>query len=391
MKVPFTKSQIDKLSCSSEQGRVFWRDTLCRGLVVEVRATGGKTYYLSYRDNRGKQRLFKLANAADITPAQARTLCDRRRMQLAMGEDIAEQRRAQRSCPRVREFFYEQYLPYAKSYKRSWDNDVTYYRTHIEPCIGSLHMDSVGKREVIALMRKAAERISASSSYRLFVLLRYLFNLALRWKTGGLTENPTDDYALPRIDNHRERYLSKEEAQRLLETINRSRNRVLKYIIPMLLLTGARKREVLDAKWSDFDIERRFWRIPFTKAGRERFVPLSDAALALLNKIPHLPNCPYVFANPNTLKPYVAIYYSWHSARTEAGLADVRIHDLRHSFASFLVNAGCSLYEVQKLLGHSSSKMTQRYSHLNQSSLLRAVSVAQDYLHLHTAEETISA
>jgi integrase len=385
VKIPFTKPNIDSLRCSREQGRAFWRDTVCRGLVVEVRATGGKTYYLSWHDERGKQRLFKLANAADITPAQARVLCDKRRMQLAMGEDIAQQRKALRSCPRVRAFFYEQYLPYAKSYKRSWATDVSYYETHIDGCIGELHMDSVGKREVIAVMQKAAERLSASSSYRLFVLLRYLFNLALRWDVGGLKVNPTKDHAMPRISNHRERYLSKTETQRLLDTINQSRNPMLRYIIPMLLLTGARKREVLDARWQDFDVERRYWRIPFTKSGTERYVPLSDAAIALLNTIPRKANSPYVFANPNTRKPYVAIYYSWDTARRDAGLADVRMHDLRHSFASFLVNAGCSLYEVQKLLGHSNAKMTQRYSHLSQPALLRAVSFAQDYVPLPQA------
>ena len=385
MKIAFNKSRIDKLVCSAEQGRAFWRDTECRGLVVEVRSTGGKTYYLNYRDNRGKQRLYKLANAADVTPTQARQLCERQRTQLAMGTDIAEERTAQRHCPRLRTFFYEQYLPYAKSYKRSWATDVSYYETHIDGCMGDLHMDRVTKHDVITLMNKASARLSASSSYRLFVLVRYLFNLAIRWNVGSIKHNPTKDHALPRINNHRERYLSKEETQQLLDAINQSRNPMLKYIIPILLLTGARKREVLDARWTDFDVERRFWRIPHTKAGTERFVPLSDAVTVLLATIPRLYNCPYVFANPNTQQPYVAIYYSWHTARKHAGLADVRLHDLRHSFASFLVNAGCSLYEVQKLLGHSSAKMTQRYSHLSQPSLLRAVSLAQDYVPLPQA------
>ena len=95
-------------------------------------------------------------------------------------------------------------------------------------------------------------------------------------------------------------------------------------------------------------------------------------ALALLDTIRKRANCDYIFANPKTLKPFVSIFISWQTARTAAGLADVRIHDLRHSFASFLVNAGCSLYEVQKILGHASIVMTQRYSHLSQDSLLRA-------------------
>ena len=151
-----------------------------------------------------------------------------------------------------------------------------------------------------------------------------------------------------------------------------SDNKMLQYIVPMLILTGARKREVLDAHWEDFDFEHRSWRIHTTKLGRPRHVPLSDGAISLLNSAPRFDGCPWTFPNPKTLKPYVSIFYSWNSARTAAGLSDVRIHDLRHTFASFLVNAGRTLYEVQHLLGHTQIKTTQRYSHLSQDTLLDA-------------------
>ncbi|EQD50446.1 Integrase, catalytic core, phage domain protein, partial [mine drainage metagenome] len=158
----------------------------------------------------------------------------------------------------------------------------------------------------------------------------------------------------------------------LYEAVRQSDNPMLKYIIPMLILTGARKREVLTAQWEDFDLVRQQWRIPFTKAGKPRHVPLSDGVLQLLATIPRDDNYPWVFANPKTHKPYVSFFSSWDSARTKVGLADVRIHDLRHSFASFLVNAGRSLYEVQKILGHTQVKTTQRYAHLSQDTLIDA-------------------
>ena len=172
--------------------------------------------------------------------------------------------------------------------------------------------------------------------------------------------------------NKKERYLSQDEAQRLYESVRQSVNPMLQYIIPMLILTGARKREVLDAKWVDFDMTRKQWRIPFTKTGRPRHVPLSDGVLQLLASMPHDEGCPWVFANPKTHKPYQSFFASWNTARKQAGLADVRIHDLRHSFASFLVNAGRSLYEVQKILGHTQVKTTQRYAHLSQDTLQEA-------------------
>jgi integrase len=151
---------------------------------------------------------------------------------------------------------------------------------------------------------------------------------------------------------------------------------MLKYIVPMLILTGARKREVLDAKWEDFDFERRLWRIPTTKLGKPRHVPLSDGALSILTNTPRINGCPWVFANPNTKRPYVSIFMAWDTARRKVGLADVRIHDLRHSFASLLINSGRSLYEVQKLLGHTQIKTTQRYAHLAPETLLEATNVA---------------
>ena len=84
---------------------------------------------------------------------------------------------------------------------------------------------------------------------------------------------------------------------------------------------------------------------------------------------------PWIFPNPKAGKPCVSIYYSWDTARKQAGLADVRIHDLRHSFASLLVNAGNSLYTVQKILGHTQIKTTQRYAHLSQDTLIDAANV----------------
>ena len=386
MKIKFTKKSIADLSCTNPHGRQFVRDTESRGLCVEVRSTGGKTYYLSYRDERGNQRTHKLANAADISPQQARELCERTRAKIAMGTDVAVEREQLRAAPTVAEFFNDSYLPYIKSYKRSWETDLSVCRNHVLPIIGSLYMDAVSNTDIITVMTRAATTLAASTTNRLLVLLRYMFNLAIRWRTAGVTVNPTAGHVLKKLTNYRERYLSAAETQTLLQAINQSPNKVLKYIIPMLLLTGARKREVLDARWCDIDAPRSFWRIPKTKSGRERHVPLSAAALTLLKTIRKRANCDYIFANPKTQKPFVSIFCSWHTARTAAGLADVRIHDLRHSFASFLVNAGCSLYEVQKILGHASVVMTQRYSHLSQDSLLRAVSHAAPYLETQASD-----
>jgi site-specific recombinase XerD len=98
---------------------------------------------------------------------------------------------------------------------------------------------------------------------------------------------------------------------------------------------------------------------------------MSDGLINLLESVPRY-GCEWVFPNPKTLKPFVSFFTSWNTARSLVGLEDVRIHDLRHSYASFLVNAGRSLYEVQRLLGHTQIKTTQRYAHLSHDTLLDA-------------------
>ena len=371
MKHKFTKTSITALICNNPHGREFVRDTQCRGLCIEVRSTGGKTYYYTFRDARGKQRMHKLANAADITPQQARVLCERARAKVAMGADVVVEREQYRTAPTVAQFYNESYLPYIKSYKRSWCTDHSVFTNHVLPIIGTEFMDAVTAEHIGTVMQRVNTRLAHGSCNKILVFMRYMFNLAIRWRTAGIVSNPTASHKLFKLSNHRERFLSAAETQTLLTAVNTSPNTMLKYIVPMLLLTGARKREVLDARWCDVDTARSFWRIPMTKSGRERHVPLSTAALKLLITVPRR-NCEYIFPNPRTLKPYVSIFISWHTARTAAGFGDVRIHDLRHSFASFLVNAGCSLYSVQKILGHASVSMTQRYSHLSQDSLLRA-------------------
>jgi integrase len=217
------------------------------------------------------------------------------------------------------------------------------------------------------------------SCNRLLILLRYLFSCAIKWETPGIKNNPTAGIPLMKEDNQKERYLSTQEAQRLYNQLQQSDNQMLQFIVPMLILTGARKREVLDARWEDFDFDRRHWRIHTTKLGKPRFVPMSDGVVTLLESVPRF-DCAWVFPNAKTLKPYVSFFCSWNSARGKADLQDVRIHDLRHSYASFLVNAGRSLYEVQRLLGHTQIKTTQRYAHLSHDTLLDATNSVTNVL-----------
>ena len=363
---------VKSLTCPTDKTKITIFDSLCKNLVLEVNLSGRKTYYFRYKDNRNITRQPKLSDANDITLKQARILANKYRGMIMMGEDPFSTKADLKKVPTLYDFITNSYLPYVKTYKRSWETDVSLIKNHIMPNFGKQYMDEVSKRDIIQFISKHSLTHKPGSVNRVIIMMRYIFNLSIRWETVGITKNPTAGIPLLEENNKKERFLSAEEARALVEQLKSSDNKMLQYIIPMLILTGARKNEVLKAKWEDFNVEQRLWRIPLSKSGKARHVPISDGVQYLLEGVPRHVDCGYVFANPKTLMPYVSIFASWNTARKAVGLADVRIHDLRHSFASFLVNSGRSIYEVQRILGHTQIKTTQRYAHLSQDSLLAA-------------------
>lgn len=366
-----TAQAVQFLNQVSER-RSSMSDAKVKGLQLERLRTGVGKWRFRSEDEDGRGRsCITLGDAPLLNLAEARVLAEKAKKQIAMGEHPAAKKALHRQVPTLSAFIHEKYLPFVEGYKKSWKCDQGLLRKHIEPIWGTKYLDQINKADVIALMAKHRKTHAPGSCNRLLILLRYLFSLPKKWDMPGVPNNPTAGIPLMKEDNVKERYLSTEEAQRLYEVLTRSDNQMLQYIIPMLILTGARKREVLDARWEDFDHERRLWRIHTTKLGKPRFVPMSDGVIKLLAETPRY-DCEWAFPNPKTLKPFVSIFNSWDSARREAGLADVRVHDLRHSTASFLVNAGRSLYEVQRLLGHTQIKTTQRYAHLSHDTLLDA-------------------
>ena len=370
-KLDLTQAFVKKTKVPESLNSIDHYDERMPGLLLKVLPSGRKTYYIRYKNPKKVNCQRKIGNAEILSLSQARALARRKLAEVAMGEDPFKDAPLNLS-PTLEAFAENDYIPYVKTYKKSWEMDISRIRNHLLPYFGTMRMKDIEKRDVVQLINDKLPDYKPGSINRVIILLRYMFNLAIKWEVEGVSRNPTAGIPLLKENNQVERFLSAEEAKALLIAIKASKNPMLQHIVSMLILTGARKREVLDAKWEDFDMERTSWRIPNTKAGKARIVPLSDTATALLTKLRKKKRSPYAFANPITLKPYKSIYYSWHTARKEAGLDDVRIHDLRHSFASFLVNAGRSLYEVQTLLGHTQIKTTQRYAHLSTTSLRAA-------------------
>lgn len=326
---------LKTLQCPEGVGKIDFHDKGCKGLMLEARKSGRHTYYLRYRDPRGKQRQFRIADVRDLPLEQARKRADELRGQIAMGIDPAVQKAEFRAVPTLDSFVQERYLPYVKGYKRSWGTDESLLRNHILPRFGKRHLDEISKQDIVTMHHERKNAGAApGSANRLLILTRYIFNLALKWEIPGIEKNPTAGVPTFEENNKLERCLSQEETERLFAAVTRSPNQMLRHIVALLILTGTRKREVLDARWEDVDLEKQIWRIPTTKGGKARHVPLSSGALHVLTllreklQLHTLPTTGKAWVCPNldTGKPYVSFFVAWNTARKKAGLPEVRIH-----------------------------------------------------------------
>ena len=377
MKFTFTSKTLGALLLPDNKKKVSFTDLRTRGLQYELRPNGG---FFTYRYScQHGQRSIPIGKFGVVTIADARTRALVFARMVALGQDPLQEKQDQRNCITLEDFFIEKYLPFAKVNKRSWKSDVSLFKNHIQQNLGRFKINSFRTTQIREfLYLEISNGFAKGTANRMLYLISRMFNLAIDWDLTDLKKNPAKGIKSFEENNKLERYITPQQALALNLSLNESENSSLKFIVALLLVTGARKQEALQAKWQDIDFNSNVWRIPVSKSGKVRYIPLSETAQYFLQLIQHhnlnilgsrAEACPYVFPNPKTLKPFTTFFYSWHTARCKAGLPDVRIHDLRHTFASTLVNQGVPLYEVQKLLGHSQIRTTERYAHLSQSKL----------------------
>ncbi|MGE0564675.1 MAG: tyrosine-type recombinase/integrase [Pseudolabrys sp.] len=373
--VELTPSFVRVAECPPGQKKIDFFDSKQKGFLVEVRCSGRRTFYQRYRDERGRERQFKIGRADMLTIEQARRKARSIFAQALLGDNPQERRQELRAIPTLEAFVRDSYLPFVATYKRSWKTDETILRIHALPTLGRLPLDEIGTDRIVALVGQMRNKgYAGGTSNRVVVILRYLFNLAIKWKVPGVAANPTAGIEMG-SEVQRNRFLSKDETQRLVAAISTDENTTAANAILLLLLTGGRRNEITHAKWEHVLWEERKLHVPMSKSGKPRWISLSDAALALLRSLPQIAGNDYIFPSPVTGRPSPSLWFPWDRIRQRAGLEDVRLHDLRHSFASFLVNGGVSLYVVQALLGHSNARTTQRYAHLVSDTLTQATSV----------------
>jgi integrase len=275
-------------------------------------------------------------------------------------------------------FMTELYFPHAKVHKRSWTRDDQLYRLRIKAKFGALGLSQITRKAVnqfkVALLGEGLSKASVNHHVQ---LLRHVFNLAVSWEV--LDRNILKGIELLSLDNQVENYLDDAAFDRFVEVAKTANNVHVGLILLFLLSTGARLREGLCAEWKQIDVANRVWKIPATntKSKKLKYLPLNDSALWVIEQLTSQGESPYLFPSPATGKPYTTITRAFWVIRKKAGIPDnVRIHDLRHTFASRVVSRGRSLFECQKLLGHADPRTTMRYAHLGMGAMQEASNVA---------------
>ncbi len=353
--------------------RIF--DEKLTGFIMEVRETGKVTFYVRFTTVRGKNRELRLGRLGDITVDQARKRAQEIKSAAALGGDPAGDRDKLKGIPTFTQFMEERYLPHVKGKLRSYRDQESFYRLRLKSMWGSRHMDEIKPVDIAAMQETLRQAgLSNATVNRYSALAKRVFNVALEWEVYE-GRNPAKRAEMRR-EQSRERFLTDAELVALFKALELEPSRTAACAIALLAATGARRNEVLRARWENVDIERRILTVPLSKSGRPRHIPLSDAALRILGKIPRTDG-PWVFAGSDPLKPLWDVKKAWLRVKQRAGIeGQFCLHQLRHTYASRLVGQGRSLYEVSQLLGHSGTVMTQRYAHLAPERLLEAANLA---------------
>ena len=369
----FNKKLIDALPphpAEAKSKESEYSDTEVAGLRIIVNRRGRKYFLFRYSFN-GAKRSMKLADFPQMDVADARQLALDFRGQIAAKIDP----QAVAPLPStaqltLRTFVTDDYLPHAYATKRSAKDDEGRFR-NILPEFGDVPLASLSSHAIQRFHDRLRVQGCAATANRHLALLKRSLNLAIIWgKLNGA--NPVRGIRMHQENNQRHRYLSGDELRSFLAALDAEPSRSLADALRFLLMTGARRSEVLQSRWDNIDLDKQQWYLPHTKNGKSRFVLLNDAAVELLRQRPRTEGNVYVFPGKKEGGPIVNPYKGFQRALALSGITGLRIHDLRHSFASLAINNGATLYEVQHLLGHSDSKTTTRYAHVASANLRKA-------------------
>ncbi len=365
-------------------------DTDVRGFSITIYPSGNRAFTLDYRI-AGRQRRMTIGRWPEWNTVAARERAKDLRRDIDEGIDPLSLRETSREAPRVNDMiarYLAEHTPHLAA--RNAADQHTIMHKLVAPDWGKKLVTEITKADVEKLLTKiAAGRARPSKAKpnnrarklqgpkptpvranRVGEVLRKMFTLAIGW--GMRPDNPASGFRR-RIENERERFLSPEEIGRLAKALDAAKDQRAAGIIRLCMLTGARSGEVRQARFEQFNLDLGSWSKPAatTKQRKIHRIPISGDVAAIVRQrallVPR--GNPWLFPGDTPGQPVKEIRRFWIGIQTEAKLPDVRIHDLRHTFASLLVSGGASLEMIGKLLGHTQMQTTQRYAHLMDSPL----------------------
>lgn len=356
-----------------------------RGFAVCIYRGGGRAFTLDYRI-AGRQRRITFGGWPEWSVSAARERAKQLRRDIDLGHDPLSERDDIRTAPRIQELI-ERYLREhcVKLSPTNASDQASMMNKLVAPHWGKRLVTEITKSDVEKLLAKIAEgrarphkanpnnrarklqpaRPTPIRANRVGEALRKMFNLAVEW--GMRADNPASSF-YRRIENARERFLTKDEIDRLAKALDADEDQRAAGIIRMCLLTGARVGEVRQARFEQFNLELGIWSKPAstTKQRKVHRIPISEDVAAIVRQRQLLvpKGTPWLFPGDVPGQPVREIRRFWRRIQVAAEIGDARIHDLRHTFASLLVSGGASLEMIGKLLGHTQMQTTQRYAHL---------------------------
>ena len=360
-----TDAVVKALPVPARGSRIFY-DAVAKGFGVRVTAAGARSFVLNYRTRLGRERRFTIGSFPDWKTGGARMEAVELKRRIDRGGDPLGDIVANRAAPTVTDLcerFVAEYLPRKRpSTQQTYRQQIA---AEIIPALGRLKVANVTFADIDGVHRAITRRGRPYRANRVLALLSRMFTMAVRWHMRA--DNPCR--GIERNQEHkRQRYLSADELTRLIKALDEYGDQQSADIIRLLLLTGARRGEVLQARWDDFDLTSGKWRKPgaTTKQKTEHEVPLSSAAVQLLadlrQRVPH--DAEWLFPAADGSHRRALKRDAWASIRRAASLKGARVHDLRHTYASVLASAGLSLPIIGQLLGHTTPTTTARYAHL---------------------------
>lgn len=350
-----------------EDKDVIVRDSELKGFLCKITPKGKRVYLLYYRTKDGRERKPAIGVHGNITCDQARKMAIHWLSEVARGNDPSLHKKLDKLDITIAELAERYLTEYALIYKKplSIKRDKVLLKYHIIPSMGKVKIKSLTVKDLSNLHGKM--KSLAISANRCIALLSKMLNLAEVWglrpDAGALCKH-IKKYP----ENKRDRFLSMVEIERLLEVlkgaeINRSELPSSITAIKLLLLTGCRLSEILTLKWEYIDIEHHRINFPDSKTGKKT-IYISPYVIEVLGSIKQHKNNPYVIYDLKQGSHLTNLQTAWSRIRKKAKLDDVRLHDLRHSFASIGAASGLSLPIIGALLGHNHVQTTARYAHL---------------------------